>query len=124
MIVAVVVHLAIAAATTAIAMRVAPRPIALVVGLLMLVDSGAVAHGGTVGLFRWALLHSALALACSTVAAHGVLEALRQPRLATSAAIWLATALATIAHPAGLIAAAASMLALVAVALLAGDGPP
>ena len=124
MIVAVIVHLAIAAATAAIAIQVAPRPIALAVGLLMLVDTGAVAHGGTVGLFRWALLHSALALACSTIAALGVLAALRRPRLGASATIWIATAVATIAHPAGLIAAAASAVALGAVALLASDVPP
>src|SRR5262249_23886635 len=51
MIVAVVVFLVIAAGTTALALQVAPRPIALVIGLFTLVDSGAVAHGGTVGLF-------------------------------------------------------------------------
>src|SRR5258706_13800239 len=99
MIVAVVVHLAIAAATTAIAMQVAPRPVALIVGLLMLVDSGAVAHGGTVGLFRWALLHSALALACSTIAALGVLAALRRPRLAAPARSWVPVAAALVRAP-------------------------
>ena len=124
MIVAVIVHLTIAAATAAIAMRVAPKPVALVVGLLMLVDSGAVAHGGTVGLFRWALLHSAFALACSAIAAVGIIAALQRPRLATSVTIWVATAVAVIAHPAGLIAAAASMAALAVVVLLASDLPP
>ncbi|HMG54111.1 MAG TPA: hypothetical protein VK601_11525 [Kofleriaceae bacterium] len=124
MIVAVIVHLTIAVATAALAMRIAPRPIAVAIGLATLVDSGAVAHGGTVGLFRWALLHSALALACSAIAALGVVEALRRPRLAASATIWLATAVATIAHPAGLIAAAATMVALAAVAVLAADVPP
>lgn len=124
MIVAVVVHLVIAAATAAIAMQVAPRPIALVIGLCTLVDSGAVAHGGTVGLFRWALLHSAFALAFGVIAALGILEALQRPRLAASATIWIATAIATVAHPAGLIAGAASMVALGAVALLASDVPP
>src|SRR5262249_1006087 len=89
-----------------------------------LVDSGAVAHGGTVGLFRWGLLHSALALACATIAAHGVLAALDRPRLAASAAIWLATAVACIAHPAGLIAAAGSVIAPAVVALLGSDVPP
>lgn len=123
MVVAVLVHLTIAAATTAIAAQLAPRPIALLVGIAALVDSGAVAHGGTVGLFRWALLHSALALACATIAACGVIAALRRPRLAASATIWVATAIATIAHPAGLIAAAATMLALAVVALLATDVP-
>jgi len=123
MIVAVLVHLTLAAATTAIALEIAPKPIALVVGLGTLVDSGAVAHGGTVGLFRWALLHSAFALACSTIGALGVLAALRRPRLAASVTIWVATAIATIAHPAGLIAAATSMVALAAVALLASDVP-
>lgn len=124
MITAVIVHLAIAGATTAIAIQVAPRPFALVIGLLTLVDSGAVAHGGTVGLFRWALLHSAFALACSAIAALGVLAALRRPGLGASLVIWIATAVATIAHPAGLIAAAASMVALAAAALLGGDAPP
>jgi hypothetical protein len=124
MIVAVLVHIAIAAATTLIAARVAPRPIALVVGLMTVVESGAVAHGGTVGLFHWALLHSALALAFASIAALGVLAALRKPRLSASALIWIATALACVTHPAGLIAAAAGMLALLAVALLAVDVPP
>ena len=124
MIVAVLVHLTIAAATTAIAMQVAPGPVALGIGLFTLVDSGAVAHGGTVGLFRWALLHSAFALAASTIAALGILAALRRPRLAASMTIWIATAIATAAHPAGLLAAAASMAALGAVALLASDLPP
>jgi hypothetical protein len=124
MIVAVLVHLTIAAATTAIAMQVAPRPLALIVGLGTLVDSGAVAHGGTVGLFRWALLHSGFALASGAIAALGVLAALRRPRLAASATIWFATAVATIAHPAGLLAAAASLVALGVVALLASDLPP
>jgi hypothetical protein len=124
MIVAVVVHLAIAAATAGLAMQVATRPSALLIGLLTLVDSGAVAHGGTVGLFRWALLHSALALAASSLAAVGVLAALRRPRLGASLAIWIGTAAAVIAHPAGLIASAASMVALGAVALLASDVPP
>lgn len=123
MIVAVLVFVTIAVATTLLALEVAPAPFALVIGVLTLVDSGAVAHGGTVGLFRWALLHSALALAFSTLAAAAVLAALTRPRLTTSAAIWLATALAVIAHPAGLIAAAATMVALLAVALLASDVP-
>jgi len=124
MIVAVAVHIAIAVATAVVAMHIALRPLALAVGVLMLVDSGAVAHGGTVGLFRWALLHSALALACSTLSACGVLAALTRPSLAVAAAIWITTAVAVIAHPAGLIAAAASMVALAAVALLATDVPP
>jgi hypothetical protein len=123
MIVAVAVHLTIAAATAAIAMQLAPRPIALVIGLLTLVDSGAVAHGGTVGLFRWALLHCAFTLACGTIAALGVLAALRRPGPVASATIWIATAIAVIAHPAGLIAAAASLVALAAVAALAADVP-
>ena len=124
LVVAVVVHLALALATTAIAMRVAPKPIALVVGLLTLVDSGAVAHGGTVGLFRWALVHSAMSLAFATIAALGVLAALRRPRLSASITIWAFTALATATHPAGLLAAATTIVALAGVALLASDVPP
>ena len=124
LIVAVIVHVGIAVGTTLIAARIAPRPLALLVGVVALVDTGAVAHGGTVGLFRWGLLHGALSLAFATVAALGVVDALRRPRLATSVLIWVATALAVIAHPAGLIGAAASIVALGAVALLASDVPP
>ncbi len=124
MVMAVAVHLALAVATALIAIRVAPRPIALVVGALAIVESGAVAHGGTVGLFRWALLHSALALALWMVAALGILGALRRPRMRSTLAIWIGTALACAAHPAGLLAAAAALVALAAVALLASDVPP
>jgi len=124
MIVAVIVFVLLAAATTAITMQVAPKPIALFIGLVTLVDSGAIAHGGTVGLFRWALFHSAMALALAAFAALAVIAAVRRPRLRTSIAIWVFTALACIAHPAGLIAAAASVLALLAVALLASDVKP
>jgi hypothetical protein len=124
MIVAVLVHLALAVTTTLIAMRIAPKPIALVVGALTVVDSGAVAHGGTVGLFRWALLHSAMSLAFALVAALGVLGALRRPRTRSAIAIWLGTALACATHPAGLLGAAAALVALGAVALLASDVPP
>ena len=124
MIVAVVTYLAIGLATTALAMQIAPKPIALVVGLLTLVDSGAIAHGGTVGLFRWALLHSAISLAFSTGAALAILGALRRPRIGMSVLIWVFTALATACHPAGLIATAATGVALAAVALLASDVPP
>ncbi|MFN0253040.1 MAG: hypothetical protein ACKV2T_39570 [Kofleriaceae bacterium] len=124
MIVAIIVYLLLAAVTTAIAMQVAPKPIALVVGLVVLVDSGAIAHGGTVGLFKWALFHSAMALMFAAVAAVAVITSIRKPRLRTSIAIWIFTALACIAHPAGLIAAGASILALLAVALLASDVPP
>jgi hypothetical protein len=124
MIVAVFVHIALAVTTTLLAMRVAPKPIAFLVGALTVIDSGAVAHGGTVGLFRWGLLHSAMALAFGTVAALGVLGALRRPRLRSSIAIWLGTALACATHPAGLIAAVAAVIALAAVAVLAADVPP
>ncbi|MGE3544774.1 MAG: hypothetical protein AB7L28_12625 [Kofleriaceae bacterium] len=123
MIVAVLVHIAIAVATAALAIRVAPRPLALLVGMLALVDTGAVAHGGTVGLFRWGLLHSAMSLAFALVAALGVVAALTRPRLSASIAIWIGTALACATHPAGLIGAAAAIIALAAVALLATDVP-
>jgi hypothetical protein len=124
MVMAVVTYLVICVATTALAMRIAPKPIALVVGLMTLVDSGAIAHGGTVGLFRWALLHSAISLAFSTIAALAVLGALRKPRIGMSVLIWVFTALATACHPAGLLATAAVVVALAAVALLASDLPP
>jgi hypothetical protein len=124
MIVATFVHVGLALATTALAMRVAPKPLALLVGLLFLVDSGAISHGGTVGLFHWALLHSALAHAFSMIAALGILAALRRPRLGASVAIWLGIAVSTAAHPVALITAAAYVLALAVVAVLAADVPP
>jgi hypothetical protein len=70
------------------------------------------------------LLHSAMSLMFATIAALGVLGALRRPRLRASIAIWLGTALACATHPAGLIGAAAAAVALAAVALLASDIPP
>ncbi|MCX5742717.1 MAG: hypothetical protein NT062_09495 [Proteobacteria bacterium] len=124
MVAAVLVHVGLAVGTTAIALRFAPKPVALVVGLLALVDTGAVAHGGTTGLFRWALMHSAMSLAFGLIAVVGVLEALRRPRLGASLMIWLGTALATATHPAGLVAAAAACVGLLGVALLASDLPP
>ena len=124
MIVAVCVHLGLAVLTTLIAIRVAPRPIALVVGLMTIVESGAVAHGGTVGMFRWALLHSLLSLAFGLVAVLGILAMLRRPRTRAAIAIWVGTALACMTHPIGLVAAAANVLGLTAVALLAADVPP
>ncbi|HEV7558384.1 MAG TPA: hypothetical protein VGO00_23100 [Kofleriaceae bacterium] len=124
MVMAVLVHVSLAITTALLAMRLTGKPIALVIGLFTLVDSGAVAHGGTVGLFHWALLHSALALLFGTIAALGVIGALRRPRIASSLAIWIGTALATATHPAALIGAAASSVALLAVALLASDVPP
>jgi hypothetical protein len=124
MVTAVFVHVLLAITTMLIAARLAPKPIALAVGLLVLVDSGAVAHGGTVGLFRWALLHSALALAFASIAALGVISALQRPRIGASVTIWIFVALATATHPAALIGAAAAGIALLAVALLAADVPP
>ncbi|MBA2541400.1 MAG: hypothetical protein H0V17_17295 [Deltaproteobacteria bacterium] len=124
MIVAVLVHVGLAATTTVLAMRVAPKPIAFVIGTLALVDSGAVAHGGSVGLFRWALLHSAMSLLFGTLSVIAVVGALRKPRLRTSIAIWLCTAVACAAHPAGLLGVTVSAIALGAVALLASDVPP
>jgi hypothetical protein len=124
MIVAVTVHLGLAAGTTLVASRLGPRPVAIALGLLALTDSGAIAHGGTVGLLHWALLHSAFGHLCSLIATLGVLGALRRPRPAMAVVIWLGTAVAVAAHPAALITAAASVVALLAVALLAGDVPP
>lgn len=124
MIVAALTHIALALTTTAVAARVAPRPIAAVIGLFWLVDTGAISHGGTVGIFQWALLHSAFAHVWSMIAALGILSALARPRLGASVTIWIATAISTAAHPAALLTAAGFMLALAAVALLAGDVRP
>lgn len=124
MLVAVVVHILLAVLTAVLAMRVASRKVACVLGVLWLVDSGAVSHGGTVGLFRWAILHSALADVFCLVAMLGVMMALRRPRLGASITIWIATALATATHPSALLMFAAAIVALVGVALLASDIRP
>ena len=106
MIVAALTHLELALTTVALAMRVASKPIAVVIGLFWLVDSGAISHGGTVGLFHWALLHSAFAHLFSMIAALGILAALRRPRLGASITIWVGIAISTAAHPAALITTA------------------
>jgi hypothetical protein len=124
MIVATLTHLGLALTTTALAMRVASKPIAVIVGLFWLVDSGAISHGGTVGLFHWALLHSAFAHLFSMIAALGILSALHRPRLGATITIWLGIAISTAAHPAALITTATFCIALAAVALLAGDIRP
>ena len=124
MIVATIVHISLAVLTTALAMRVASRKAALVVGLLWLIEGGAISHGGTVGLFRWAILHSAFAHVFSMIAVLGIVGALHRPRISASVAIWLGTAIACASHPAALLMAAACVLALVGVALLASDVPP
>ena len=124
MIVAVCVHVALAVLTTAMTMRVAPKPIALAAGLLFLCDAGAITQGGTSGLFHWGILHSAFAHVFSLVATLGVLAALERPRLGASIAIWLGTAAGMASHPAASLVAAASVLALLAVAVLAKDVPP
>ncbi len=124
MIVATIAHIGLALATAAVASRIAPRPLALAVSVLFLVDGGTITHGGVVGLYHWAILHSALAHVFSMIAALGIMAALKRPRIGASVAIWLATALATATHPASLIMVAASALALLAVAALAGDVPP
>ena len=124
MIVATLTHLALAIITTYIAMRVTSRKIALAIGLFWLVDGGAISHGGTVGLYRWAILHSAFAHVFSMIAVIGILAALRRPRIGAAVTIWLATAVATAAHPAALLMAAACAVGLLGVALLAADTPP
>jgi len=124
MIVAVIVHVSIAAMTTAIATRVAAKPVALAIGVIMLIDGGAISHGGTVGLFHWGLFHSAMALAFALVAVLGVMSALRRPRIGAAVAIWVGVALATATHPAALIGSAACLVGLCAAALLANDVQP
>jgi hypothetical protein len=124
MIVATLVHLGLALTTTAVAARVAPKPIAVIVGLFWLTDSGALSHGGVNGLFMWALLHSAFAHVFSMIAALGIMASLVRPRLGASVAIWLGIAFSTAAHPAALITAATFAVALLAVAVLAADVPP
>jgi hypothetical protein len=124
LVVAIVVHIALAVLTAGLAMRVASRKVACLIGVVCLVDTGAISHGGTVGLFRWGILHSAVSTALGLVAMLGVMMALRRPRIGVSILIWIATALATAAHPSALLMVAAAIVALVGVALLAADIRP
>jgi uncharacterized membrane protein YeaQ/YmgE (transglycosylase-associated protein family) len=123
MIIATLVHLALAVLVAVLAMRLASRKIAFVVAVFWVLDGGAVSHGGTVGLFRWAILHNTFAHVFSMIAVLGIVNALRRPRLGAAVTIWLGTAVATASHPAALLMSAACGVALAGVTLLASDVP-
>ncbi|KAB2909694.1 MAG: hypothetical protein F9K40_03770 [Kofleriaceae bacterium] len=124
MAVAVGVHVLLALCVTRLALRLAPAPIAALVGILCLVDTGHISSGGVMGLLQWALFHSAVGQLFCLLAAIQVVDAVREPRLSRSVAIWIYAGLAAAAHPASLLVIAIMCVALVAVALLANDAPP
>lgn len=120
---AVLTHVAIAVGIARLALRVAPAPIAALMGALALLDRGALSAGSQSGIFEWGILHSAVGQALTLAACVAVLDAVRAPRLRTALAIWLFTALAAAAHPSSLIALAAVLVGLGATALIAHDVP-
>lgn len=121
---AVLTHALVAIGTTRIALRVAAWPFAVLAGLVAVLDRGTGTSGGSNGVLNWALLHNAVAQALVLIAFVAVLDALARPRLRTSIVIWIATGLATIAHPSGLVLTASAAAALVAVGFLARDIRP
>jgi hypothetical protein len=120
---AVLTHVAIAVGIARLALRVAPAPIAALMGALALLDRGALSAGSQSGIFEWGILHSAVGQAFTLAACVAVLDAVRAPRLRTALAIWIFTALAAAAHPSSLIAMAALLIGLGVAALLAHDVP-
>jgi hypothetical protein len=120
---AVAIHALIAVGITRLALRVAPAPVACLLGLVQLVDHGNISAGGVSGDVKWALVHNALAQAVFLVAIVAVCNAVMRPRLRSSVAIWVFTALACATHPSALLTTGAAIVALVAVAVLAADVP-
>jgi len=121
--VGIALHVVQAINATRLARRFLPAPIAALIGLVLLVDRGNVSSGGVFGTVQWGLLHTAVAQTLLSFAIVAIVDAVRRPRLRTSIAIWVFTALTVATHPAGLLGAAVVMIALVAVALLARDVP-
>ncbi|HLL22682.1 MAG TPA: hypothetical protein VK427_11150, partial [Kofleriaceae bacterium] len=114
-------HTLVAVNATRLALRFLPAPLAAAIGVLLVLDHGSISSGGVIGTIQTGLLHSAVAQVFALAAVVGVVDAIRRPRLRTSIAIWLTTALATAAHPAGLLASGVTLVALLAVAALARD---
>lgn len=119
----VVIHALIAIGITRLCLRVAPAPVAAVAGLTQLIDAGGISAGGVAGNLEWALIHNALAQAFALFAVMAVIAAIERPRLRTTLAIWVWTALAAATHPSALLFLGAVIVALVGVAVLATDVP-
>lgn len=119
----IVVHTLIAIGITRLCLRVAPAPIAAVAGLTQLIDAGGISAGGVAGNLEWALVHNALSQAFALFAVMAVIAAIERPRLRTTLAIWVWTALAAATHPSALLFLGAVMVALVGASVLATDVP-
>lgn len=122
-IVAIVAHALIVVNVVRVVYRIARPWAAFAIGMILIVDFGSVSAGGIVGTVEWGLVHSAVAQAIGLFAAVAVLDFLARPRLGRVVVIWLATAIATAAHPSALLATAGAVVALGVVALLARDVP-
>ena len=120
---AVVTHTLAALGGGLLARRLLAWPWGALVGLVLLFDVGSVWGGGMDGLFKLGVLHAAMANAVFPFVLVSVVDALRRPSLATSARIWLTVALAIGCHPLALLSAAATLVALLLVALVAKDVP-
>jgi hypothetical protein len=124
MVAAVLVHVGLAIFTMRIAYRVATLGAAIFVAMVALLDVGALSGGGVSSLFRWGLFHHAFAQMLVLWSIVAVLDALHKPRTSVAVRIWMATALATAAHPAALLQAALIIVSLLLVAILANDVKP
>ncbi len=121
---AIAVQVLLALGTVRLALRFVSWRLAVVAGLLVLLDRGNGTSGGASAVLYWGLLHNGVALCLWVFALGSLVNALRRPRLGSSLAVWVLGALGVAAHPIGLVTAAATAVALLAVAALARDLPP
>lgn len=121
---AIALHVLTALAAVRLGLRLVPWPLALLAGVLTMVDRGAGGVvGGYMGSLYWGVFHSALAVCLWTFALSTLIDHLRRPRLRTSVLLWLLASAALLCHPVALFAAGATVVALLAVAVLANDVP-
>jgi hypothetical protein len=109
--IALAAYVAVAVAVARVALRFAPAPAALLVGLATLLDLGAVFTWGARATWAWGLFPSSLAIALTLWTLPDLLEAIRvPPRRRNVVTIWIGTALATVAHPLGVVVGVALAL--------------
>ncbi len=117
----IVLHVLVSVGATRLAARVAPWPLAALAGLVVLLDVGDLFAGGAVATLRYALLDQTLALACGLFGAVAVLDQLQRPGWPRLVRIWTWFALAALAHPTGVLLAAAIAAGLLVTAATARD---
>lgn len=111
------VHLGTAITLTRLSARLLPWWAAGLVGVILVTDIGALSAGGLLGLFRWGLLHSSLALLLGFTGLVALIDYLGLPRTTHRVRLWCWWALASATHPAGLLFAGVVLIGLVTSAL-------